>query len=724
MKLFHTISCCASDICVLQVKPVSPGVVGYYLRQGEGRWAGRGSALLGLEGAVERHDLSAVLSGRHPRTGRSLPEVRRSRRRAGWDLVLSAPKSLSLLCASDSYGQRIADSHRSAAGDALRHFEDALLGMRRAAIPGGRASAAGGAVAASFAHKVNAGGEPHLHSHVLVMNLARDGEGRWWSLAPWWLERRGIDAVYTLALRHHLHAAGVDLDWHRRPDGLLDVAGVPRAAMRATSTRAHEVAAGARFSGRSSDPHRPWRQRAQAAGWEPSARVARPVRTEQVGGEDLERNVTAQLALGGSTFGRRDVLVALATIPRARFDGEGARRWTDEFLGRCTLVADRPVPLWTSELARNFDLRLESAVRDRVAQHERRRDISRPFAVALAADRSAERLLGAEPVVILSAAPGRSEFVAHTTLARECAPAWASSGLTVGVAARSAADAGRWTALTGIERAGGRVRPDVLIVDQADRMTSAELEVILDSARSAKIVLVEGGTSLRLTRPRSRAFESLCTSVPRLEPGVPRAWDCSAEPGSHPAHRLLEQWAAHLERPLATPLATSSARPPASPPTILVGLGVPEAAGLAEAARRHLETRGLLTGPALQAQRRAFRAGDTVLTVRAVAQGVPAGTLGLVTRVDERAKSATIQWPARETITERATFARIVHGYAATPRLAGRTDAHAFVLGDPSAAGIEHNRVLAWCSERRFNGLEVAREAGRDYGPDTWPVHR
>lgn len=690
---------------------MSPAVVGYYLRQGQGRWAGRGCSHLGLQGVVGRDDLRAVLSGRDPRTGGSLPEVRRSRRRAGWDLVLSAPKSVSLLGTGDAHGRQIAAAHRSAVGDALLHFEDTLLSIRRAANPGGRVGATG-AVAASFDHSTNAGGEPHLHSHVLLMNLARDAEGRWWSVAPWWLERRGIDAIYSLALRHHLHATGVDLEWHRRPDGLLDVAGVPRSAMRATSTRAHDVAAGARWSGRSSDPHRPWRQRAQDAGWEPSAPVANPVQAHQVAGDDLERTVTARLALGGSTFGRRDVLVALAGLPRARFDGEGARRWADDFLGRCTLVSTRPVPLWTSELARSCDLRLESDVRYRVAQRTRPLDVSRSIAVPPTARTPADRLLGDDPIVILSAKPGRSGFVAHTTLARECAPAWVSSGLEVGVAARNAVDAARWTALTGIEQAVSPRRADVLFVDQADRLTSAELAMILDSAGSAKIVLVEGGTSLRLARPRSRAFESLSAAIPRIEPGAPRPWGCHAAPGSHSAYRLLEQWAAHLEGP------------PTAAQAILVGLGLPEAAGLAEAARHHLESLGCLTGPALRAQGREFRAGDKVLAVRPVAPGVPGGTLGLVTSVDGLGRSATIRWPARDMTVERALLARVVHGYATTPKLAARTNAEAFVLGDPSAAGIERDRVLGWCSEQSLGGRGVAREKGRDYGPETWPVQR
>lgn len=691
---------------MLHVRPVGVSVVSYYIRQGAGQWTGRGAGHLGIQGAVEAGDLRAVLQGRHPVSGRILPEARRTRRRAGWDLVFTAPKSLSLLAASGAYGQRIAGAHQAATAEALSQFEECHLHVRRSSAPGGR-SAATGAVAARFDHTRNAGGEPHLHSHLLLANLARDLDGRWWSVGPWWLERTEMDAVYTLALRHHLVARGVELDWRVRPDGLVDVAGVPRAALRATSTRGQEVAAGARYSGRSSDPDRPWRRRAQAAGWEPSAAGPPAARASQ-GDPDLRVAVTARLALAGSTFGRRDVLVTLAGVPQAHFDAAGARRWTSGFLAGCTPVSSGRVPTWTSKLAESADRRLEATVRDRIEQR------ARTFAVSEGAGRQqpSERLLCDDPVVVLAGEPHRSAFLAHTAVARECARVWQSAGLTVAVATRHDLDAMRWATLTGIEAFHPSARPGVLFVDQADRMTSGELAVLLGAAPAAKVVMVEGGTSLRLCRPKSRVLEGLGEAVPRLDPGRAPIWERNAAPGAHPAERLLERWTARLEQ-----------APPMAPP-LLVGLGMPEILGLNDAARRHLASLGQLSGPELKAHGRRFRAGDTVLAVRAVGPRVPAGTLGKVAAVDTRARTATVRWPDGEATAQPAALARIVHGYATTPRLAARTTAQALVLGSPERVGIERARVLASFSESRHPARQLNREVARTYGPDTWPVQR
>src|SRR5215208_3396707 len=93
----------------------------YYGGRGEspGMWAGRGAELLGLHGVVEDGQLSALCKGRHPGsdeslrrparqrtitveridpyTGGSRLEKKRLAPVCGFDLVFSAPKSVSLL---------------------------------------------------------------------------------------------------------------------------------------------------------------------------------------------------------------------------------------------------------------------------------------------------------------------------------------------------------------------------------------------------------------------------------------------------------------------------------------------------------------------------------------------------------------------------------------------------------------------------------------------------
>src|SRR6202034_4121290 len=97
---------------------------------------------------------------------------------------------------------------------------------------GGGLVATSGLVAARYSHQVNAAGEPHLHTHVLLANVVRSGDGRWSALdgSGLWLNRRAVAALYHLALRQQLLAAGLRPDWVIRPDGAAAIAGVARRA--------------------------------------------------------------------------------------------------------------------------------------------------------------------------------------------------------------------------------------------------------------------------------------------------------------------------------------------------------------------------------------------------------------------------------------------------------------------------------------------------------------
>lgn len=85
-----------ADPAAYYLEALARGAEDYYLTADEapGRWVGQGSSLLGLAGQVEPDDLRAVLRGDDPRTGQHLGTERTV---AGFDLTLSAPKSVSVL---------------------------------------------------------------------------------------------------------------------------------------------------------------------------------------------------------------------------------------------------------------------------------------------------------------------------------------------------------------------------------------------------------------------------------------------------------------------------------------------------------------------------------------------------------------------------------------------------------------------------------------------------
>ncbi|MCA1697504.1 MAG: relaxase domain-containing protein [Actinobacteria bacterium] len=75
---------------------VASGREDYYAGQGEapGEWVGHGAAELALSGEVEADDLAALMAGRRPRSGEQLRRPFGERAVVGFDLTLSAPKSV------------------------------------------------------------------------------------------------------------------------------------------------------------------------------------------------------------------------------------------------------------------------------------------------------------------------------------------------------------------------------------------------------------------------------------------------------------------------------------------------------------------------------------------------------------------------------------------------------------------------------------------------------
>lgn len=655
---------------MLILKPVGPGVAGYYLRQGPGVWMGDAVGRLGLTESVQRADLTSLLRGRDPTTGAYLPRVRSARRRAGWDLVFAAPKSLSLFAAtaseSEMAGARAAqiEAVRGAVGHLQRDVGRAII-------------------AAAFDHSVNAGAEPHLHTHVLVANLAARPEG--WGAIGKWMNRDELAAVYHLGLRHHLAQAGLPLQWRIRPDGLPDLVAVPRAAARAASTRAHESRIGSAYLGRSG-PARNWRGATTDAGWS-------VVKASRAASEQLERRgtpmspdcldarVAALLLMNGSSFTRRDVIVALGRAAPRGFDAKAAASWAEAFCQNGIPVGtDGEMSRWTTQLAQSADRRLVDAL-------------------------EARRRSGA--VVVLPAEVGHSNFLADAALLGACATAWEETGMTVAIASTGPIAQERWAALTGIEGFHPSRRPDVLMVDQAERRPAGELLALASAAPDSALVFIEGGTSPRARIDSSIGYGQVAAGGVRADPGPPPRWDAL---GPEHAGRLPSRSAARVAGQLIDRWAGAAGAGHDLP--LMVGLGLPEVIALNEAGRRHLLSSGAIGGPSLQAWGRSFQAGDRVLAFGRSLNGIRPGMPGTVRSVDAEKRIVSIDWPTGGLDMKPQMLAKVGHAYAATPRLAARMQGPVFVLGRAEGLGLERARVAVEMSVDR-----AAPELGRERHP-------
>ena len=266
---------------VLSIAKLTPGQEGYYERsvaaglddyyagRGEspGVWVGRGAQELELEGLVHEGELGRLIRGVHPQTEaelRSHPKARRitveridpltDERRvetrklapvAGFDLVFSPPKSVSLLHALGDEDTRraINEAHSSAWQAALAYLEDEACVTRRGRN-GVYREHAGGFVAAAYQHRTSRAQDPHLHTHVIVANMAKTpSDGTWRAL-----DGEPILKSYRLAAGYlyQAHLRGeltrtLGVEWEPPQKGMAELRHVPREVIREFSTRRAQV---------------------------------------------------------------------------------------------------------------------------------------------------------------------------------------------------------------------------------------------------------------------------------------------------------------------------------------------------------------------------------------------------------------------------------------------------------------------------------------------------
>ncbi len=249
-------------------RSVAAGLDDYYAGRGEspGVWAGRGAVELELEGVVEDGQLGRLINGRHPVSSavlRSHPPKRQitveridpatgDRRQeqktlspvAGYDLVFSPPKSVSLLHALGEPEVRDAvnQAHLAAWQAALSYLE-AEACVTRKGKDGVARERASGFVAAAFQHRTSRAQDPHLHTHVIVGNLARSPDGVWRALDGEALLKRYRLAggyLYQAQLRFEL-TRSLGLEWREPVSGMAEIAGLPEEVLWAFSQRRAQV---------------------------------------------------------------------------------------------------------------------------------------------------------------------------------------------------------------------------------------------------------------------------------------------------------------------------------------------------------------------------------------------------------------------------------------------------------------------------------------------------
>jgi conjugative relaxase-like TrwC/TraI family protein len=206
-----------------------------------GRWIGQGAAAAGLTGIVDKEAFRQLVRGFAPDGRKLVQNAGSEKRQTAWDLTFSADKTASVLWSqgSPSVRQEIEAGHHTAVEAALRYFEDHVAWTRRG--KGGAVWERARLVAAAFEHSSSRAGDPQLHTHLVVLNLAvrRDGTVGTLVSKPIYANKMLLGALYRAELAVQLQRRlGLDLE---RRGAFFGVAGIPRALVRRFSTRRREI---------------------------------------------------------------------------------------------------------------------------------------------------------------------------------------------------------------------------------------------------------------------------------------------------------------------------------------------------------------------------------------------------------------------------------------------------------------------------------------------------
>ena len=301
------------------------------------RWLGRSAEALSLRGQVTPPVLREVLDGHPPGTGL---QASSRRQRVGFDVVIAAPKAVSILFATrdPEIAAAVVHAHDRSVEEALTYFEQRAASVFR--VEKGERVELGvdGLIAAGFTHGLSRSGDPHLHTHLLVANLVHGEDGRFTSLATGGLyfHARAADALYRAHLRAEL-GRKVGSSFERRIDGTLEIRGISDSMIRGMSTRGAEIRAGRRFSAEER-----WAPRRDVAVGEWARRLAQV----EPAGESQRHAVGRHLdehRLAGSLRGRspraRDALEAICNAAGPGLDASLAAK----FLARSGLDLGRGV---------------------------------------------------------------------------------------------------------------------------------------------------------------------------------------------------------------------------------------------------------------------------------------------------------------------------------------------------------------------------------------------
>ena len=213
------------------------------------RWVGEGAEELGLTKHVDADSFARIMDGQILDTDIALGRIRDGKRehRPGVDITFSAPKSVSIEALV--FGQDdIIKCHDAAVRATLSLIEKEAL-MTRGYDPATKRTdrqSSPSMVAATFRHDTSRNLDPQLHTHCVIANMTKGGDGKWRSLDMGNLrpQIKFFGAYYRNELASGLLELGYDLSKDKIGHvSSFEIAGYQQETIDAFSTRRQDILA-------------------------------------------------------------------------------------------------------------------------------------------------------------------------------------------------------------------------------------------------------------------------------------------------------------------------------------------------------------------------------------------------------------------------------------------------------------------------------------------------
>lgn len=324
----------------------------YYQADGAGVWWSSGESVVRHGAAVTAASFRDLCAGLDPATGQPLVRGAGPEHHSGTDCTLTPGKSVSVLWMAGDPERRagIEVAHRTAVEAALMFLSREGLVEVRTGAGGVERHRPSDLIAARFDHYTTREGDPNLHSHCVILNVAsapRDStSGRYKSLkhltvdpARLFEQQRGMGAAYRAALAQEL-TDRFGFAYRPAGQGQWEVAGLPEALLAAFSKRSEQILSRA-------GPE------ASSAQREVAALATRRDKAELPTGPELEARWRAELAASGVDLWREALRAAQAPEAEWRRTAKREERLVEPAFDPPEIAGDTPVARAASTLFRH-----------------------------------------------------------------------------------------------------------------------------------------------------------------------------------------------------------------------------------------------------------------------------------------------------------------------------------------------------------------------------------